>query len=83
MVTVETLPELKISTFLRQSSCHCHGVFIKEDYAEASVLRCFFPLALFKRKKQMKTSFLSTEPVGNTSFVLLGKERNATIFLIF
>lgn len=77
MVTVETLPELKISTFLR------HGVFIKEDYAGTSVLRIFFPLSLFKRKKQTKTSFLSTEPVGNTSFVLLGKERNATILLIF
>lgn len=30
----------------------------------------------------MKMSFLSTEPIGNTSFVLLGKDRNATILLI-
>lgn len=71
------------NTFLRQSSCHWHSVFIKEDNAAASVLRFFFSLFLFKRKKQAKMSFWSTESIGNTSFVLLGKGRSATILLIF
>lgn len=42
--------------FLRQSSCHWHSVFIKEDNAAASVLRFFF--LFFCLEEKTKDVFL-------------------------
>lgn len=43
----------------------------------------FFLFLMSKRKKQTNMSFLNKEPIGDTTIVLLGKERKTTILLNF